>query len=131
MMTDDANATDGLWTKMNALVDQAHQYSDGEKVMLVNRVMHDKIHARLTEMGLVDTPAKTLFGLPAPLTINFMTGAVEVHVVGPFQYVLYGNMNPDTSVLLVPRKTWDIMCGRVPLWEQSLEYSRRTSDVTT
>lgn len=109
---------DDWLSRMKDLVADSSKWRHEEKVMLVNCVMYDKLCAALTHR---DYPVVNAYGMRSPLTINFMSGAVEVHTIGPLQYSLYGKMNPDTSALLLSKDTWELMCGKGPLWRKFME----------
>lgn len=109
---------DDWFSRLKDMVHEARKWKQDEKVLLVNGVMHKKLNDYLNQLNATSTPERTIYGTPSPLTINFMTGAVEVHVIGPLQYSLYKDQNPDTTVLIVPRETWEFMCGKGPLWDR-------------
>lgn len=103
-------------TKIQELMIKSQQFNESEQVIVVNGAMHAKLCAAITPQ---DYPTVNKFGMPAPLTINFLCGAVDVHVIGPLQYSLYKGKDPDNTVLLMSKDAWEFMRGSGPLWDKA------------
>lgn len=108
---------DKLWDNLRDMVEQdaKTRMEREDRVLLVNKAMYDKLGEVLADRC---SYTDNHFGLLRAATINFDFGGIEVHVIGPLQYSLYGDKNPDTSALLVSRDAWDFMCGHGKLWEE-------------
>ena len=118
--------------KFKSMVEAAEKRDETrhiEKVLLVNNVMHRKLKAMMEERSdSVDYDYRDQFGIVSS-TIGLLSGALEVHTIGPLQYSLYKDMDPDNSALLIDRAMWDYMCGKMS-GPQLCEHIRFTHDNT-